>query len=172
MLEVCEWSRTRPCRHFFYGGAPGVAELLRDKLTERFPGLQVAGCYTPPFRPLSTTDLQSFQEQIHCLQPDILWVGLSTPKQEKFMAQYLTQLEVTLMVGVGAAFDFHCGRIKQAPRWIQRSGLEWFYRLCSEPRRLAGRYLRNNPRFVWKVLGQLSGMANYSLDRVSGVKER
>jgi len=168
MLEVCEWSRTRSCRHFFYGGAPGVAELLRDKLAERFPGLQVAGFYTPPFRALNAAELMNLQEQIRSLQPDILWVGLSTPKQEKFMAMHLAQFDVALMIGVGAAFDFHCGRVKQAPRWIQRSGLEWFFRLCSEPRRLAGRYVRNNPRFIWKVLGQLSGMTHYPLD----LKER
>jgi N-acetylglucosaminyldiphosphoundecaprenol N-acetyl-beta-D-mannosaminyltransferase len=171
MLAVCEWSRTRPCRHFFYGGAPGVAELLRDKLTQRFPGLQVAGCYTPPFRPLEATEVQDLQTQIRSLKPDILWVGLSTPKQEKFMAEFLPQFDVTLMVGVGAAFDFHSGRIRQAPRWIQRSGLEWFYRLCWEPRRLAGRYLRNNPRFVWKALGQLAGVTNYSLDGAAEEQE-
>jgi N-acetylglucosaminyldiphosphoundecaprenol N-acetyl-beta-D-mannosaminyltransferase len=91
-------------------------------------------------------------------------VGLSTPKQEKFMAEYLPQLEVTLMIGVGAAFDFHSGRVRQAPRWMQRSGLEWFYRLCSEPRRLARRYLRNNPLFVLRSLGQLSGWKKYPLD--------
>ena len=102
--------------------------------------------------------------RINAARPDIVWVGLSTPKQEKFMAEYLPQLDVTLMVGVGAAFDFHSGRVKQAPRWMQRTGLEWFYRLCSEPRRLAKRYLRNNPRFLWRVAGQLSGLKKYALD--------
>jgi N-acetylglucosaminyldiphosphoundecaprenol N-acetyl-beta-D-mannosaminyltransferase len=93
------------------------------------------------------------QETIRASRPDILWVGLSTPKQEKFMAEFLPRLDVTLMIGVGAAFDFHSGRVKQAPRWMQRTGLEWFYRLCQEPGRLAEkvsakRYLRNNPLFV------------------------
>jgi N-acetylglucosaminyldiphosphoundecaprenol N-acetyl-beta-D-mannosaminyltransferase len=91
-------------------------------------------------------------------------VGLSTPKQEKFMAKYLSRLDVTLMVGVGAAFDFHAGRVKQAPRWMQRSGLEWFFRLCCEPRRLWKRYLRNNPRFVLGFVGQLLGIKKYSLE--------
>jgi len=90
-------------------------------------------------------------------------VGLSTPKQEKFMAEYLPKFDATLMVGVGAAFDFLSGRVKQAPRWMQRTGLEWFYRLCSEPRRLAGRYFKNNPVFVAKIAMQLSGFKKYSL---------
>jgi N-acetylglucosaminyldiphosphoundecaprenol N-acetyl-beta-D-mannosaminyltransferase len=91
-------------------------------------------------------------------------VGLSTPKQEKFMAEFRPRLQVTLMIGVGAAFDFHSGRVKQAPRWMQRSGLEWFYRLCSEPRRLAKRYLRNNPLFLGRILGQLTGWKKYPLE--------
>jgi N-acetylglucosaminyldiphosphoundecaprenol N-acetyl-beta-D-mannosaminyltransferase len=130
----------------------------------RFPGLQVVGCYTPPFRALNPDEVSALQKQIREARPDIMWVGLSTPKQEKFMAEYLPLLDVTLMVGVGAAFDFHSGRVKQAPRWMQRSGLEWFFRLCSEPRRLAKRYFRNNPRFVWKIAGQISGVKKYALD--------
>jgi len=164
MLDVCDWSRTHPCRHFFFGGAPGVAEALREKLTSRFPGLQIVGCYTPPFRALNSAEENELQAMIQTARPDILWVGLSTPKQEKFMAEFLPRLEVTLMIGVGAAFDFHTGRVKQAPRWMQRSGLEWFFRLCQEPRRLAGRYFRNNPRFAMKIAGQLAGLTRYSLD--------
>jgi N-acetylglucosaminyldiphosphoundecaprenol N-acetyl-beta-D-mannosaminyltransferase len=91
-------------------------------------------------------------------------VGLSTPKQEKFMAEFLPKLDATLMVGVGAAFDFHSGRVQQAPRWMQRSGLEWFYRLCREPRRLAKRYFRNNPLFVLKFFSQLAGLKKYPLE--------
>jgi N-acetylglucosaminyldiphosphoundecaprenol N-acetyl-beta-D-mannosaminyltransferase len=164
MLEVCAWSEKSGCRHFFFGGAPGVAEQLRDSLTRRFPNLQVVGCYTPPFRALNAGEQMQLQETIRASQPDILWVGLSTPKQEKFMAEFLPRLDVTLMVGVGAAFDFHSGRIPQAPRWMQRSGLEWFYRLCQEPRRLAKRYLRNNPLFALKVIGQLCGLKPYPLE--------
>jgi N-acetylglucosaminyldiphosphoundecaprenol N-acetyl-beta-D-mannosaminyltransferase len=161
MLDVCAWSETSGCRHFFYGGAAGVAELLTEKLKEKFPKLQVVGTFTPPFRRLNATEEKQLQEQIRTRQPDILWVGLSTPKQEKFMAEYLPKLDVTLMVGVGAAFDFHSGRVKQAPRWLQRSGLEWFYRLCSEPRRLAKRYLRNNPLFLFNFFRQLTGWKKY-----------
>ena len=164
MLEVCAWSEKNGCRHFFFGGAPGVAEQLRDHLTKRFPNLQVVGCYTPPFRPLNAEEEKQLQGMVRAVQPDILWVGLSTPKQEKFMAEFLPRLDVTLMIGVGAAFDFHSGRVKQAPRWMQRTGLEWFYRLCQEPGRLAQRYMRNNPLFVVKIAGQLCGLKKYPLE--------
>jgi N-acetylglucosaminyldiphosphoundecaprenol N-acetyl-beta-D-mannosaminyltransferase len=164
MLEVCRWSESSGCRHFFYGGAPGVAEALRDRLTARFPRLAVAGCYTPPFRPLTPAEELGLRQTLEAARADILWVGLSTPKQEKFMAEHLARLEVTLMVGVGAAFDFHSGRVKQSPRWMQRSGLEWLYRLCQEPRRLARRYLKNNPLFVLKIAGQLAGLNKHALD--------
>ncbi|MDD5138875.1 MAG: WecB/TagA/CpsF family glycosyltransferase [Verrucomicrobiales bacterium] len=165
MMDVCAWSETSGCRHFFYGGAPGVAELLAQKLKVKFPKLAVTGCYTPPFRALNAAEEIQLQEMVRAARPDILWVGLSTPKQEKFMAESLTKLDVTLMIGVGAAFDFHAGRVKQAPRWMQRSGLEWFYRLCQEPRRLAKRYLKNNPQFALKVAGQLSGLKKYPLEQ-------
>ncbi|HZI31587.1 MAG TPA: WecB/TagA/CpsF family glycosyltransferase [Candidatus Binatia bacterium] len=161
MLDVCAWSEGSGCKHFFYGGADGVAELLARKLREKFPKLEVVGTYTPPFRRLNADEEIRLQEQIRAARPDILWVGLSTPKQEKFMAEYLPKLEVTLMAGVGAAFDFHAGRMQQAPRWMQRCGLEWFFRLCSEPRRLWKRYLRNNPRFILKFLGQKTGWRKY-----------
>ncbi|MGD0252244.1 MAG: WecB/TagA/CpsF family glycosyltransferase [Verrucomicrobiota bacterium] len=164
MLDVCAWSEKNPCRHFFFGGAPGVAETLRDKLTARFPALQVAGCYTPPFRALNAEEQEQLQETVRAARPDILWVGLSTPKQEKFMAEFLPRLDVTLMIGVGAAFDFLSRRVKQAPRWMQRSGLEWCYRLCQEPRRLGRRYFRNNPLFAVKIAAQLCGLKKYSLE--------
>ncbi|HTL72496.1 MAG TPA: WecB/TagA/CpsF family glycosyltransferase [bacterium] len=161
MLDVCAWSEASGAKHFFYGGADGVADLLVRKLKEKFPKLSVVGTFTPPFRALNATEEKNLAEQIRAAQPDILWVGLSTPKQEKFMAEYLPKLDATVMIGVGAAFDFHSGRVKQAPRWMQRSGLEWFYRLCSEPRRLGKRYLRNNPLFALKFFGQLSGWRKY-----------
>ena len=163
MLDVCAWSETSGARHFFYGGADGVAERLAQKLKERFPKLQVAGTFTPPFRALNADEAKRLTAQIAAAAPDIFWVGLSTPKQEKFMAEFLPKLDATLMVGVGAAFDFHSGRVRQAPRWMQRGGLEWVYRLGGEPRRLAGRYFRNNPRFVLKFLGQLTGVKKYPL---------
>jgi len=161
MLEVCAWSETSGCRHFFYGGANGVAELLAQKLQVKFPKLEVAGTFAPPFRALNADEKKHLQDRIRAARPDILWVGLSTPKQEKFMAEFLPKLDVTLMIGVGAAFDFHSGRVRQAPRWMQRGGLEWLYRLCREPRRLARRYFRNNPLFVLKFSGQLMGLGKY-----------
>ena len=165
MLDVCAWSEKNSCRHFFFGGAEGVAGLLASRLQARFPGLQTVGTFAPPFRPLTDEEAKAFAEQVQAARPDILWVGLSTPKQEKFMAEYLPKLDVPLMIGVGAAFDFFSGRVRQAPRWMQRSGLEWLYRLCQEPRRLAGRYLRNNPRFAVKILGQLCGLRKYPLEK-------
>lgn len=157
MLELFAATQRGEARHFFYGGAPGVAEELKAKLETRFPGVQVVGTYTPPFRPLNPDEEADLAARIRTTQPDLLWVGLSTPKQERFMAEYLPKLEVTIMLGVGAAFDFHSGRVRQAPRWIQRSGFEWFYRLCTQPRRLARRYLVNNPIFLWKITRQLLG---------------
>ena len=161
MLAVCAWSEKNPCRHFFYGGVPGVAEMLAEKLRAKFPKLEVVGTYTPPFRPLNPEEEKELQEMVLAAKPDILWVGLSTPKQEYFMAEFLPKLDATLMIGVGAAFDFHSGRVKQAPRWMQRSGLEWFYRLCQEPRRLAKRYFKNNPLFALKCLAQLTGLKKF-----------
>ncbi|HEX7570504.1 MAG TPA: WecB/TagA/CpsF family glycosyltransferase [Verrucomicrobiae bacterium] len=161
MLGVCAWSETSGAKHFFYGGADGVAELLAQKLQAKFPKLAVVGTFTPPFRALNADEEKSLAAQVRAAQPDILWVGLSTPKQEKFMAEYLPKLGATVMIGVGAAFDFHSGRVQQAPRWLQRSGLEWLYRLGREPRRLAQRYFRNNPLFVLKFSGQLAGLKKY-----------
>ena len=164
MFEIFARSSERGIRHFFYGGANGVALELKRKMEARFPGLQIVGTYEPPFRPLNSEEEKDLQQLIRETKPDILWVGLSTPKQEKFMAEYLSKLNVTLMVGVGAAFDFHAGRIRQAPRWMQRCGLEWFFRLCCEPRRLWKRYLKNNPLFLLRIFCQLTGLKQYPLE--------
>ena len=167
MLAVCDAGRATGLRHYFYGGAPGVAELLKEKLTARYPGLEVVGTYTPPYRPLDTEELAALHADVARTRPDIIWVGLGTPKQEHFMAAHWRTLGAGLLIGVGAAFDFHSGRVRQAPRWVQRSGLEWFYRLCCEPRRLARRYLVNNPLFVWRIAGQLLGWRKYPLEQAS-----
>jgi N-acetylglucosaminyldiphosphoundecaprenol N-acetyl-beta-D-mannosaminyltransferase len=164
MMDVCAWSEDSGAKHFFYGGAEGVAGLLAQKLKERFPRLQVAGIYTPPYRPLNEDEIRELQNMVSKTKPDIFWVGLSTPKQEKFMAEFLPKIDVTLMVGVGAAFDFHSGRMSQAPRWMQRSGLEWLFRLISEPRRLWKRYLRNNPRFLWGFFLQKTGIRRFPMN--------
>ncbi len=163
MLEFCRHSVARGYRHFLYGGNEGVATELAASLRQRFPGLQVAGSYTPPFRALNVAEEQQLAAMIDACKPDVIWVGLSTPKQERFMAQYLGRLETKLMVGVGAAFDIHTGRIKDAPDWIKAAGLQWLHRLGQEPRRLAKRYLINNPKFVVRILLQFAGIHNYSL---------
>lgn len=163
MLAVCDAGRAVGLTHYLYGGNPGVAEELRDKLTARFPGLQVVGTYTPPFRPLHATELAALQADVTRLHPDVIWVGLSTPKQERFMAQHAPLLDAGVLIGVGAAFDFHAGRTPQAPRWMQRSGFEWLFRLCTEPRRLAPRYFRHNPRFIFHVALQRLGLRKYPL---------
>ena len=164
MNLICGWSRQKNYTHFFYGGADGVARELKRRLEEKFPGLKIVGTYTPPFRALNATEEAELIRAVGELKPDIIWVGLSTPKQEKFMAQYWQKLDATLMFGVGAAFDFHAGRVRQAPRWMQRSGLEWLFRLCCEPKRLWKRYLKNNPVFAWKIFCQFAGLKKYPLD--------
>ena len=163
MLACCRESVPKRYRHFLYGGAPGVAERLEARLLERIPGLIVAGTLTPPFRDLSEIEEQQMLERVAAARPDIVWVGLSTPKQERWMARYVDRLGVPVLIGVGAAFDFHAGLKKQAPRWVQRSGFEWLFRLSAEPRRLWRRYLFNNPRFVWRYLLQLCGFIRYEM---------
>jgi N-acetylglucosaminyldiphosphoundecaprenol N-acetyl-beta-D-mannosaminyltransferase len=164
LIEVCKASQWTRWKHFFYGGGPGTAEALADVLQSKFPRLQIVGTHTPPFRPLTPTEFQEFQARVEEARPDIIWVGLSTPKQELFMASALSSLDVPVMIGIGAAFDLISGKVRQSPRWIQRSGFEWLYRLVQEPRRLWRRYLKNNPLFVWRLFLQLSGLRRYSLD--------
>lgn len=161
MLRMCELSLTRGYRHFFYGGNPGVAEQLTKTLSLRYPGLQIAGSYSPPYRPLNASEENDLAQQVEKSRPDLFWVGLSTPKQERFMADYIGKLNVGLMIGVGAAFDIHTGAIADAPEWMKNSGLQWLHRLIQEPRRLGKRYLVNNPRFVWKIALQLSGVQSF-----------
>jgi N-acetylglucosaminyldiphosphoundecaprenol N-acetyl-beta-D-mannosaminyltransferase len=156
LLACCERSLTTGYRHFFYGGGDGVADLLARRLTRRFPGLAVAGTYTPPFRPLTHQEDEEVVARINDATPDIVWVGLSTPKQECWMAQHVGRLDAPVLIGIGAAFDFHAGLKAQAPVWMQHSGLEWLFRLATEPRRLWKRYLVNNPAFLWLALQELS----------------
>jgi N-acetylglucosaminyldiphosphoundecaprenol N-acetyl-beta-D-mannosaminyltransferase len=151
-------------RHFFYGGGPGVPERLIDCLQKRFTGLQVVGGYSPPFRPLTAEEDAEVVQRINAAKPDFVWVGLSTPKQERWMSEHRDRLTAPVLLGVGAAFDFHSGIKKQAPRWMQYGGLEWIYRLGQEPRRLWRRYLRNNPLFLWHILLQSLGLKRYRID--------
>jgi N-acetylglucosaminyldiphosphoundecaprenol N-acetyl-beta-D-mannosaminyltransferase len=154
MLALAERAAERGWTSFFYGGAEGVADLLAARLEERFPGLHTTGTYCPPFRPLTDDEDDAIVEQINAAKPDLLWVGLSTPKQEHWMAAHVGRVHAPVLLGVGAAFDMHAGLLPQAPPAMQRSGLEWLYRLVREPRRLWRRYLRNNPQFVAKILAR------------------
>lgn len=165
MLEVCRAGVASGVRHFFYGGADGVAPALRRRLIERIPGLDVVGTYTPPFRALNEREEHELIAKLASARPDIVWVGLSTPKQERFMAAYHQRVRCSLMIGVGAAFDMHTGRTSQAPKWMQRSGLEWFYRLMTEPRRLWKRYLLNNPVFIARIVHQWTRGSRYPAPR-------
>ena len=137
-------------KHYFYGGKPGIAEQLKQTFVEKYPGLQVVGTSTPPFRALEPEELKAVALEIAQTGADVVWVGLSTPKQE-FLMRDLAKLLPNTLIGVGAAFDFHTGAVKRAPMWMRRSGLEWLYRLASEPARLWRRYLIMAPRFVWLI---------------------
>jgi len=161
MMAMCRLSVDRGYRNFFYGGKPGVAGLLSETLQRKIPGLQVVGTYSPPFRRLNSDEEKEVLAQVRESRPHIVWVGLSTPKQERFMAQYVDSFQVPLMFGVGAAFDFHTGAIRDSAPWVKRAGLQWFHRLMQDPRRLWRRYLRNNPAFLWRIALQLSRLRQY-----------
>jgi N-acetylglucosaminyldiphosphoundecaprenol N-acetyl-beta-D-mannosaminyltransferase len=165
MLRVCERSQNLPLRHFLFGGKPGVVGKLRQKLQARFPGIQISGTYTPPFGPLEEADWRDLNALLEDLRPHFFWVGIGTPKQEKFMAEALMRkLPCNVLLGVGAAFDFHSGCVRQAPRWMMRAGLEWLFRLTQEPRRLWRRYLILNPWFVWLFFLQRTGLRCFRLE--------
>jgi N-acetylglucosaminyldiphosphoundecaprenol N-acetyl-beta-D-mannosaminyltransferase len=149
MLRYSAHSAERGHRVWLYGGRDqGSLVQLALSLRRDHPGIQVVGGYSPPFRPLGADEEDSIARQINEARPDVLWVGIGVPKQEKWMARMRDRLDVPVMCGVGAAFDFHAGRVPMAPGWMQERGLEWIYRTLQEPRRLLGRYLSTNPRFV------------------------
>ncbi len=146
-------------RHFFYGGGDGTAERLADSLRQRY-GIVVAGTYTPPFRPLTEAEQRTMVLSVEKVSPDVLWVGLSTPKQEKWMHQNRGKLSVAVMLGVGAAFDINSGKTRQAPPWMREHGLEWLFRLLTEPRRLWRRYLVSIPKAVALVFLEMARTLN------------
>jgi len=148
-------------RHYFYGGAEGVPELLAKVMHEKF-GVQVAGCYSPPFRPLTPEEDKAVIDMIEAAHADVLWIGLSTPKQEKWMYEHCPKLTVPAVLGVGAAFDLNTGRLSQAPSWMRENGLEWAFRLYAEPKRLWRRYLVNGPIFLWNVGLELLNVRKFS----------
>ena len=158
MLALCKRSVSRGYRHFLYGGwPPDVVEKLALKLRDRFPGIQIVGSYAPPFRPLTPEEDVMIIEKINAVRPDIVWVGLGAAKEEFWAHSHVGKVVAPVLIGVGAAFDFHSGIKPQAPRWMMRAGLEWFFRVLTEPRRLGPRYLRDNPVFVWSMLLQALG---------------
>jgi len=167
MLEIIGRKELSHYKHFLCGGAPGVAEELRDEMLRRFPWASIAGTYTPPFRPMTAEEDDQLASQVKLLQPDIIWVGLSTPKQDRFMFRYLPLLETKLMIGVGAAFLFHTGAIQDSPAWVKRAGLQWLHRLCQEPARLWSRYLVNVPLFLFQAMLQVCGLRRYYVIRGS-----
>lgn len=155
MSEICRISVRNEYKHFLYGGNYGVAQELKKRIEKKYPGIRVVGSYTPPFRRLNSEEENDLKRIVRETKPDIFWVGLSTPKQERFMAEYLPQLETKIMLGVGAAFDVHTNRMKDAPKFLKTIGLQWLHRLYQDPRRLWRRYLYNNPIFVLKIIKQL-----------------
>jgi N-acetylglucosaminyldiphosphoundecaprenol N-acetyl-beta-D-mannosaminyltransferase len=164
MADIMGGVHFRNCVHFLCGGEDGVADRLRDEMLRRFPWIKIAGTYSPPFRSMTNAEERMFIATVRMLQPDIIWVGISTPKQERFMAHYLPMLDTTLMVGVGAAFLFHTGAIRDSPEWVKRVGLQWMHRLLQEPIRLWKRYLRNNPLFIIYAFLQIVGWKRYTLE--------
>lgn len=146
-------------RHFLYGAKSRTLELVRANLVRKFPAVKIVGAHAPPFRSAGADEDEAVIEGINASGADIIWVGLSTPKQELWMARHRDRLTAPVLIGVGAAFDFHAQLQRQAPRWLQRAGLEWVFRTAMEPRRLAKRYLRNNPAFLALLAAEKLGLA-------------
>jgi len=152
MLRVCSQGQAQEYKHYFYGGAPEVNEKLSQRLKAKFPDIKIVGRYSPPFRAAGERESEQVLAQINTAKPDILWVGLGSPKQDLWMHQHRDRLDVPVMIGVGAAFDFLSGEKKQAPIWMRKAGLEWLFRLLCEPRRLWRRYLFGNTKFIWFIV--------------------
>jgi N-acetylglucosaminyldiphosphoundecaprenol N-acetyl-beta-D-mannosaminyltransferase len=152
MTETFRSGVSKGYRHFLYGGQEGVADELRRTLEDRYPGIQVVGTYSPPFHPLGDREAGEIAGMIEAADPHIVWVGIGCPKQERWMQRFRPLLRAPVLVGVGAGFDFLSGRKPLAPRWVQKSGFEWLYRMASEPRRLWPRYSRVVPLFLYFAL--------------------
>ena len=162
MAAFCEQTAHKKYRHFFYGGAPGVADDLAARFTARFPGLVVAGTYCPPFRALTPDEDREEVAAIERSRADVVWVGLGAPKQERWMFEHRARLGVPVLIGVGAAFDFHTGRVRRAPGWMRDHGFEWLFRLAMEPGRLWRRYLVYGSQFVMLVALESLGLKKFS----------
>ncbi|WP_183856558.1 WecB/TagA/CpsF family glycosyltransferase [Rhizobium sp. BK456] len=169
MLSVFDAGSAKGLRHFLYGATAETLEQLQARLLAKFPQAQIVGSYAPPFRKLSTQEEADIADQLNRSGADIIWVGLSSPKQELWMAHMRDRLEASMLIGVGAAFDFHAGLKRQAPRFIQRSGFEWAFRLLCEPRRLWRRYALVVPTFISLSAFQRLGLRQFPIeDAISG----
>lgn len=151
MEEVFKISASKGYRHYFYGSTEETLERLYTVLTEKYPGIQIVGMYSPPFRPMTEDEDKAIIERINETKPDFVWVGLGAPRQEKWMAAHQGLIN-GLMIGVGAGFDYHAGNIRRAPEWMQKNNLEWVYRLLQDPKRLFKRYLYTNTKFIWNAM--------------------
>lgn len=156
---VCNKGREVDLRHFFYGGKPGIADKMAANLAAKYPGIVVSGTYSPPFRALTEEEDKRIVNIINEAGPHVVWVGISTPKQEFWMRDHVQRIRGATLIGVGAAFDFHAGEITRAPVWMQRGGLEWLFRLLCEPRRLWQRYLLLGSRFIFSVAWEQATMS-------------
>lgn len=169
MLDVMHASEKRGWRHYFYGAAPGVAEELGRRMKELYPGIEVVGSFSPPYRDLEPSEVDEIASMINDSGADFVWVGLSTPKQERWMAKFRGVLDASVLIGVGAAFDMHTGRIPEAPEWMQRAGFEWLFRLMSEPRRLWRRYITMIPRFIFQIFRRRPRLVEPSASGIGSV---
>lgn len=151
MGEIFEITAKKGYRHFFYGSKQETLDLLEEKLNENYPGIQIAGMYSPPFRPLTDEEDATVIRMINDAKPDFVWVGLGAPKQENWMAAHQGKID-GLMIGVGAGFDYYAGNIQRAPQWMQKRNLEWVYRLIQDPKRLFQRYWHTNTKFIWNAM--------------------
>lgn len=151
MGEIFRISVEKGYRHYFYGSTEENLKLLEKKLNETYQGIQIAGMYSPPFRTLTEEEDRQIVEDINSSNADFIWIGLGAPKQEKWMAAHYGRIN-GLMIGVGAGFDYFAGKIKRAPKWMQKSNLEWLYRLIQDPKRLYKRYLYTNSKFIWNAI--------------------
>jgi N-acetylglucosaminyldiphosphoundecaprenol N-acetyl-beta-D-mannosaminyltransferase len=164
-LMLAEFARSLSTghRHYLYGGTNGTGERLATAMRTRFPGLEIVGVLEPPFAPLDELVSNETAAVINAARPDVVWVGIGSPKQERWVARMRPLLDAPVLMPVGAAFDFHSGAVRQAPRWMMRSGLEWLFRLMTDPRRLWRRYLIDNPWFVWALALQRLGLRRYEI---------
>ena len=151
MGEILKISAEKGYRHYFYGSSEETLEKLYQKLTENYPGIQIVGMHSPPFRNLTEEEDEATIKQINEAKPDFVWIGLGAPKQEEWMAVHQGKIE-GFMIGVGAGFDYFAGNIKRAPEWMQKSNLEWMFRLIQDPKRLFRRYMHTNTKFIWYTL--------------------